>query len=961
MRHSCFNAATRFLASALATVSGYAQGASTSTLDWPSYGNDLGGMRYVNADQISPANVANLRPAWIMYTGILGEEASFESQPIVLNGTMYVTSPHGHVFALDAATGAIKWTYTPDMPPIAKLSYCCGQTNRGVAVGNGKVFLAQLDSNLVALDATTGSVAWKVAIDPWQEGWTETMAPLFVDGKVLVGASGGEFLRRGHVSAYDANTGNMLWRFFTVPGPGELGNDTWTGNSWMTGGGTVWTTPAADTNLGLLYITTGNAAPDENGFKRAGNNLFTCSVVALDLNTGKYKWHFQEVHHDIWDYDSTQPVHLFTFSRNGQQIPALGHANKDGYYFILDRRDGTPLFKVTETAVPTTQPSWQNASPTQPVPSIDELIPHTVAVVPAGLKAAPFWTPPQEEVLLMQPGFEAGPEWAPSAFSPRTGFAYIDAGGVEPWLYHALPASLNTIGSTGVDKIPGIENYGLLDAIDTTTGKMAWQIKTPEKIVSGVVVAGDLVFFGESQGKFNAVDAKTGKNLWSYEIPKSQQDKSSETNTASMTMGGANAAPAVYMVNGREYVVMAFGGNTQVRSNAQVSNPGDALVAFALPAAGVNEPHIVSANVKDVELGEVPDQNKIAGVDTPPPDARVVPLDVQEFDFLPGAFTVAAGEKVAVHLVNHDVGAAGIAIDLPSGTIALKDPVDPGKDTYFVFTAPSQAGVFTFINTEAGFAGNFGSMRVAPACTSTTLPCISSIGVVNAADFRSDGVAPGEIISVFGAGLGPDNGQAQDFNPASGTIGTSVAGTQVMINGVAAPVLFAQSNQVNAIVPMEVSGKDTASLQIVRNGANTPEVTLTVASAVPSIFAASSAGQSQAIAENANGTLNTTSNPAAKGSTIRLFANGLGQTTPASENGKLMQADAAVQLAQPLFVLIGGVNADIVATKIPAGLFSGVVEIDVRIPQNAAAGPGVPVQVIAGRFESSPGVLIALQ
>lgn len=924
-------------------------GQSTPTnLDWPNYSNDLGGMRYVNSDLVNATNVNQLQPAWILYTGIVGDETSFETQPIIVNGVMYITTPHDHVIALDAATGAIKWKYTPDMPPIEKLAYCCGQNNRGVAVGAGKVFVAQLDANLVALDANSGNVVWKTAVAPWQEAWTETMAPLFVNGMVIVGASGGEYLRRGHVSAYDANTGKMIWRFFTVPGTGEFGNNTWAGNSWMSGGGTVWTTPVADTQLGLLYITTGNAAPDENGVSRAGDNLFTCSVVALDLNTGKYKWHFQEVHHDIWDYDSTQPAHLFTVNKGGVQIPAIGHANKDGFYFILDRRDGTPIFSVTEVRVPT-DPAWQNASPTQPHPSIDELIPHVVNVVPPGLKAAPFWTPPQEQTLLMQPGFEAGPEWAPSAFSPRTGFAYLDAGGVEPWLYHAIPAEVNTLGSTGVDKIDGIENFGLVDAIDTSTGRMAWQLKLPEKVVSGIVVAGDLVFFGESQGKFNAVDSKTGRTLWSFEIPKARQEKSAEEDPKPMTMGGANGAPAVYVVNGREFIVMAFGGNTQVRSNAQVSNPGDALVAFSLPVAGQQTPAVITANLKDVELGEVPDENKIAGVSSAPAGARVIALDVNELEFVPHVTTVFTGEKVALHITNHDISAAGLSIDLPGGEIALKDPVDPGKDTFFVFTAPTQTGMFEIVNTGAKFIGTSGLLQVAPPCASNVSPCISPVGVINAADFRSGGVAPGEIISLFGSGLGPDAGQAQSFTP-TGSVGTTLAGTQVMINGVAVPILFAQANQVNAIVPASVAGKNTATLQVLRNGASTPTATLTVVSTAPSLFGVPGGGR--AIAENSSGMLNSTTMPANRGSTIRLFANGLGATMPSPPDGQFTSADIPVRTSRPLFVLIGGVNADVVATKIPAGLFPGVVEIDVRIPNNAPLGPSVPVQVVVGFFES---------
>ncbi len=334
--------------------------AQTTNLDWPYYSNDLGGMRYVNADQITPTNVSTLTPAWIFHTNVFNDHTSFEGQPLIVGGTVYISSPHDHVFALNGATGALLWTYNPELPTLSKIAICCGPSNRGVAVGKGKVFIGQLDANLVALDAATGKMVWKTEVDKWQDKWTETMAPLYVDGKVIIGASGGEFLRRGHVSAYDADTGKMLWRFYTVPATGEFGNNTWAGDSWKSGGATVWSTPVADTQLGLLYINTGNAAPDENGSLRAGDNLFSDSIIALDLNSGLRKWHFQEVHHDLWDYDAAQPGHLFTLEKNGQQTPAIGHANKNGFYFILDRRDGKPLVDVKETSVPVDH-AWQNA------------------------------------------------------------------------------------------------------------------------------------------------------------------------------------------------------------------------------------------------------------------------------------------------------------------------------------------------------------------------------------------------------------------------------------------------------------------------------------------------------------------------------------------------------------------------------------------------------------------------
>ncbi len=918
--------------------------AQTTNIDWPYYSNDLGGMRYIDTDQITPANVSTLVPAWTFHTNVFNDSTSFEGQPIVVGGVVYISSPHDHVFALKADTGALMWTYNPEMPPLSKLAICCGQSNRGVAVGKGKVFIGQLDANLVALDAATGKMAWKVAVDKWEEKWTETMAPLYVDGKVIIGASGGEFLRRGHVSAYDADTGKMLWRFSTVPGTGEMGNNTWAGNSWKTGGATVWSTPTADTQLGLVYITTGNAAPDENGSSRAGDNLFANSIVALDLNTGQRKWHFQEVHHDLWDYDAAQPVHLFSLDRNGQQIPALGHANKNGFYFILDRRDGKPLVDVKETAVPT-DPSWQHASPTQPVPATDVLIPHSVAITPPGMKSAPFWTPPQEQPLIIQPGFEAGPNYPPAAYSPRTKFAYIGAGGYEPWIYHSIPPQVNSLGSTGVDEIPGIDHYGLVDAMDTTTGKIAWQARLPERSATGVTVAGDLVFFGEGNGKFDAADSKTGKILWSY--------KSSQPG-----FGGANGNPAVYMVKGREFVIMPFGGNNQLRSNEQPAPPGDAIVAFALPLSG-QTPAVVTASPVQVDTGAIPASAMSAPLSSPPADARVVELRTHDFSFHPDNFTVFTNEKIAVHIINTGEPPAGFAILSPKGPIALKGPVKPNEDAYFVFQAPPETGVYEFFSPlgPQKFFGMTGLIRVAEPCAGQTTPCISAAGITNSASFLAGAVAPGEIVTLFGVAIGPQQGVFLSNN--SGAIGTTLAGTRVLFDGVAAPLLYSQNNQINAVVPFSVAGKQSTSVQVEYNGKTTAATTASVVDAAPGVFTMTGSGKGQVIAENADGSLNSQAKPAARGSIIKLYVTGLGQTDPPGVDGQFVSAPKGKPLL-PIHVLIGGLDSEVSRTTVPAGLFAGLMEIQVKVPDQLPSG-AASVAIAVGDLLSPATATVAIR
>jgi quinohemoprotein ethanol dehydrogenase len=558
-------------------------------VDWPSYGNDQGNMRFQNIDQISPANVSQLKPAWIFHTGVLGDpNMSMEMTPVMVDGTLFITTGDDDVFALNPATGKQIWKYHPaDMPKISTLSVCCNNDNRGVAYGKGMVFEARLDGQLVALHAKTGAVVWQTVVDTASNGASMTLAPQYISAsagtvpEVLVGVSGGEFGVRGHLDAYDPVTGKLLWRFYTTDPA------TWAGTSWQHGGASIWGTPSFDSKLNMVYFGTGNASAWPWAANRAGTNLFATSIVALDATSGALQWFFQWAHHDQWDFDGPQPTVLFSY--NG--VPALEHTSKTGYMWILDRASGEPLIPFQEVEVPPTpaNAAFQLPWPTQPVSSIESLTPHQATDLSPGEIAAPMWATTGPTPQVFQPWAGGGMEWPPAAFSPRTGMFYshsnydpIDAGAVN--LDPACPPGCITSPGPGVAPgSPYIDPYGGLifgrpylgvpngvyGAVNPTTGLIGWTIPIlTTRPDSGMTVAGDLVFFGDSTGLFYAASAATGEILWVF-----------DANTVP-NAGGANASAAVYEINGVEYVVYGFGGEP---SNS--FKLGDLVTAFALPSA----------------------------------------------------------------------------------------------------------------------------------------------------------------------------------------------------------------------------------------------------------------------------------------------------------------------------------------------------------------------------------------
>lgn len=562
--------------------------------EWTTYGGNLYNQRYSALKQVTVANVSQLKAAWTFHTGLFNDKTSFESSPVVVGDTMYVTGPHSEVFALDATTGAKDWEYQPSYARrIAKLPLCCGQVNRGVAVGDGMVFVAQLNGQLVALDAQTGAVKWSVHVGPSGADYSETAAPLFFDGRIFIGVSGAEYPIRGFMNAYDATSGKLLWRFYTIPAPGQTGHNTWpASDAWKTGGGSVWDTPALDPHLGLIYFGVGNPNPDLDGHPRPGNNLFTDSIVALHLGDGSLAWYYQEVHHDTWDYDATSPPVLFDTDIDGRSVPGIGEAGKSGWLYLLNRETGKPIHPIPE--VPVDVNAWQRSSPTQPEPVGTAFVPHHCSF--RGFpQHATFGALAKNTPTVMCPGNSGGSEWSPTSYNPMTGDQYVCAIN-EPMIFVGNPATSpppgeERWGSTLAPTVVG-SYTGSVVAISVAKGSVAWTHDLPLPCIGGTMTtAGGLVFVGRSDGEFLALDAATGKTLWSFQ-----------------TGAGANAPAVTYEEHGVQYVAIAAGG-----SKSQSTPKGDGLWVFSLhgttgpaPAPPVQVPQVYTSSIQLTARGLTP-------------------------------------------------------------------------------------------------------------------------------------------------------------------------------------------------------------------------------------------------------------------------------------------------------------------------------------------------------------------
>jgi quinohemoprotein ethanol dehydrogenase len=534
--------------------------------DWVTNGGNLTNQRYSTLKRIDTTNVKQLKGAWMTRLKGSGSSGKYsaEATPLVKDGIMYMVTGNDDVFALNAKTGEILWERWSGLDQTIS-TVCCGWLNRGLAMGEGLLFLGQLDANVVALDIKTGKEVWKTPIEDWRNGYGVTSAPLYYEGIVYSGNTGGEFGVRSRLTALDSKTGKILWRWYTLPAPGEVGSETWPAGAdhAMRGGASIWNTPALDPQLGLIYFATGNCGPDYDGSIREGDNLFCASIVALKAKTGDYAWHFQEVHHDIWDYDAASPVVLFDTVIDGQPRKGIAEAGRTGWVYILDRTNGKPLIGIEERPVP--QEPRQKTAKTQPYPIGDAIVPQCAQPMEGYEKAGCIFEAFWDEPVLIQPSGQGGTNWSPMPYSPDTGYFYVP-GTIRTSTFSRVPSQYTTgLRYTNGTQAPPIGSplSGTFTAIDSHTNKIAWQHRMPYRMGGGggsTVTAGGLLLRGEPDGNFVAVDAKTGELLWKFQ-----------------TGFGADAPAVVYEVDGDQYIAITAGGNS-----VQGSAYGDAVWAFSL-------------------------------------------------------------------------------------------------------------------------------------------------------------------------------------------------------------------------------------------------------------------------------------------------------------------------------------------------------------------------------------------
>jgi alcohol dehydrogenase (cytochrome c) len=485
---------------------------------WLTYSGDYGARRFSPLDGITPANVAGLKPVWVHQ---IREPGLIETTPLVADGVMYLTEPPSTVTALDARTGRTLWSWSRALPAEVK-AIGFPKVNRGAALLGDSVFVGTIDAHLVALDARTGVVRWDSVVADNALGYAITSAPLAVDGKIVIGVSGGEAGIRGFLDAYDARSGERLWRLHTIPGPGEPGHETWGKESWKTGGGPTWLTGSFDPALNLLYWGVGNPGPDWNGDVRPGDNLYTCSLLAVDASTGRRKWHFQFTPHDTHDWDSNQIPVLFDGTVKGRPRKLVAVANRNAFYYLLDRETGEFLL-----GTPYAKQTWAKG--------LDE-------------KGRPVLLPgtePTVEGTLVYPSLQGATNWFSPSFSPRTRLFYVAVREMGAYYFKGeaeyVPGEPFMAG--GEQTLTGDKAYGAVRALEAETGKLRWEFRLHSPPWSGVLsTAGGLVFGGTNEGQVFALDAATGEVRWRFQ-----------------TGGAVRSNPMAFSVDGAPRVAISSG------------------------------------------------------------------------------------------------------------------------------------------------------------------------------------------------------------------------------------------------------------------------------------------------------------------------------------------------------------------------------------------------------------------
>lgn len=501
--------------------------------NWLSYSQNLFNQRHSGLDQVNTGNVAELELQWVWQARSLEK---FEATPLVVDGVLYTVQAPNDVIALDAGTGRIFWTYNHEPAPART---CCGRVNRGLAILGNTLFMGTVDGRLLAIDARSGNLIWNTEVADADALYSITMPPMVVEDKVYIGTAGGDLGIRGYVAAYDVTTGAEIWKTYTIPGPGEPGHESWSADSWQTGGAAIWNAGAYDQEANLVYWGTGNPAPDWDGRSRLGDNLYSDSVVAFDADTGEIKWHYQFTPHDEMDYDSTQVPVLVDRQWDGRLRKLMLWANRNGLMYVLDRVTGEFLH-----GKPYVNVNWMNG--------FDE-------------SGRPIRAPgmvPSVEGTLIRPHVHGAINWAPTAYSPKHDLYYVahweDSGilAIEGQFPQALGVNRRqtTMGDVALE--PFLNNNeearGVIRAYDPDTLDAVWEFDLGNITWGGVLTTdGDIVFGGGKDGYFVALDASSGELLWKANLG-----------------GQVNAAPMSYAVNGKQYIAIAA---------------GTALFTFALP------------------------------------------------------------------------------------------------------------------------------------------------------------------------------------------------------------------------------------------------------------------------------------------------------------------------------------------------------------------------------------------